>query len=95
MRFIPKLYSTYTNEFVKQGQLDQIGKGSPMSSVPPFWQEKYKREASKNWNLFYKRNEDRFFKDRHWIGREFPELFHPETKVLHHTDRLFLYINRP
>ena len=28
----------------------------------------------KNWNLFYKRNEDRFFRDRHWIPQEFPEL---------------------
>ena len=28
----------------------------------------------KNWNLFYKRNETRFFRDRHWIPQEFPEL---------------------
>lgn len=52
-----------------------------MSQIPEFWQKKYKDEAAKNWNLFYKRNETRFFKDRHWIGREFPELFDPSTKV--------------
>lgn len=52
-----------------------------MSKIPAFWQEKYKKEAAKNWNLFYKRNEARFFKDRHWIGREFPELFEPQIKV--------------
>jgi methyltransferase-like protein 6 len=44
------------------------------SAVNPFWQEKYRRECGKNWNLFYRRNKDKFFKDRHWVNREFPEL---------------------
>jgi methyltransferase-like protein 6 len=61
-----------------------------MSKIPAFWQEKYKKEAAKNWNLFYKRNEARFFKDRHWIGREFPELFDPQIEVATHYTRPFL-----
>lgn len=31
-------------------------------------------EAKKNWDLFYKRNETRFFRDRHWTTREFQDL---------------------
>ncbi|KAJ3414578.1 Methyltransferase-like protein 6 [Chytridiales sp. JEL 0842] len=37
-------------------------------------QEKLRKEAGKNWDLFYKRNTTNFFKDRHWTWREFPEL---------------------
>jgi methyltransferase-like protein 6 len=48
--------------------------GIILMGVPPFWQEKYRKEAGKNWDKFYKRNNNRFFKDRHWLQREFPDL---------------------
>ena len=42
--------------------------------VSEFNQSKLEAEAKKNWNLFYKRNSTKFFKDRHWTTREFHEL---------------------
>ncbi|XP_050072302.1 tRNA N(3)-methylcytidine methyltransferase METTL6 [Anopheles maculipalpis] len=42
--------------------------------VTAFQALKLEKEARKHWDLFYKRNENRFFKDRHWTTREFSEL---------------------
>lgn len=42
--------------------------------VSDFRQQKLEDEAQRNWDLFYKRNETRFFRDRHWTRREFEEL---------------------
>ena len=39
-----------------------------------FKKEKLEKDAKKNWDLFYKRNSTNFFKDRHWLTREFPEI---------------------
>ncbi|PRP81952.1 abhydrolase domain containing 4 [Planoprotostelium fungivorum] len=51
----------------------QIGKKT--NQVPKFWIDKYEKEASKYWDKFYKSNTTNFFKDRHWIFRQFPELY--------------------
>lgn len=37
-------------------------------------QERYHREAAEFWNTFYRNNVNKFFKDRQWLGIEFPEL---------------------
>eukprot|EP01116_Phalansterium_solitarium_P024893 TRINITY_DN9257_c0_g1_i1.p1 TRINITY_DN9257_c0_g1~~TRINITY_DN9257_c0_g1_i1.p1 ORF type:complete len:273 (-),score=97.74 TRINITY_DN9257_c0_g1_i1:7-825(-) len=42
------------------------------NSVPAFWKEKYEREAAKFWDKFYANTKGNFFKDRHWLLREFP-----------------------
>lgn len=42
--------------------------------VSEFKKLKLETEAQKNWDLFYKRNDTRFFRDRHWTTREFEQL---------------------
>jgi len=36
--------------------------------------EKLQRDTARYWERFYQRHEARFFKDRHWLLEEFPEL---------------------
>lgn len=49
--------------------------------ISNFWHQKYRQDLGKNWNLFYKRNTTRFFRDRHWIPQEFPELLLPNLRI--------------
>lgn len=42
--------------------------------VPEFKANQLEANARKHWDIFYKRNDTRFFKDRHWTTREFQEL---------------------
>lgn len=47
--------------------------------VPEFKANQLELNARKNWDLFYKRNDTRFFRDRHWTTREFQELLDDPT----------------
>lgn len=42
--------------------------------ISAFQANKVNTESKKHWDLFYKRNDTRFFKDRHWTLREFKEI---------------------
>eukprot|EP00258_Populus_trichocarpa_P042347 XP_024458366.1 uncharacterized protein LOC7470683 isoform X2 [Populus trichocarpa] len=45
------------------------------TGVTPFWKEKYERDAKKYWDVFYKRHQDKFFKDRHYLDKEWGQYF--------------------
>ena len=47
---------------------------SDKKKVSEFKHRKLELEAKKNWDLFYRRNKAKFFKDRYWTFREFDEL---------------------
>ena len=42
--------------------------------VSAYWVERYERDAARYWDLFYRRNADHFFKDRHYLEEEWPQL---------------------
>ncbi|XP_011228950.1 mRNA N(3)-methylcytidine methyltransferase METTL8 isoform X3 [Ailuropoda melanoleuca] len=44
-------------------------------------QVKYEDEASKYWDTFYKIHKNKFFKDRNWLLREFPEIIPVDQKT--------------
>ncbi|KOB66186.1 Uncharacterized protein OBRU01_21493 [Operophtera brumata] len=51
--------------------------------IPEAKAARLEREAKRHWDIFYKRNETKFFRDRHWTTREFQELinFDPEQRI--------------
>lgn len=71
--------SRLTSEEIEM--LSRSGQG-----LSDFHRSKLERDSKKNWDLFYKRNGNRFFKNRYWTRHEFKELFgglDNETGALH------------
>lgn len=68
----PDTITTRTKEL----SADEVAKLEEQNKrmVPEFKANKLEIDAQRHWDLFYKRNETRFFKDRHWTTREFQEL---------------------
>lgn len=44
--------------------------------------ERLEADAAKHWNTFYQQNQTNFFKDRHYLQREFPDLIRPDCVML-------------
>ncbi|XP_033153740.1 tRNA N(3)-methylcytidine methyltransferase METTL6 [Drosophila mauritiana] len=73
----PDVITTQAKELsaVERQKLEEQNK---RGLVPEFKANKLEIDAQRNWDIFYKRNETRFFKDRHWTTREFQELLDQE-----------------
>ncbi|XP_014229481.1 methyltransferase-like protein 6 [Trichogramma pretiosum] len=75
-----------------QEEIDRM-KAQDMRLVSDFQAMQIEKNAKKNWDLFYKRNDTRFFKDRHWTTREFAELLGDDTtKEEQRSPRVFFEI---
>ncbi|GBM59413.1 Methyltransferase-like protein 2 [Araneus ventricosus] len=61
------------NEELKQNAEEKI-KLNSQTLVSEEEQDKYENEANQFWDKFYNIHENRFFKDRHWLFTEFPDL---------------------
>lgn len=68
-------YQPATTEVPQQAQPKIQIYSSSNGEVSPFWREKYERDAKKYWDIFYKRHQDKFFKDRHYLEKEWGHYF--------------------
>ncbi|XP_042039419.1 uncharacterized protein LOC121785120 [Salvia splendens] len=50
--------------------------------VSAFWRDKYEKDANKYWDIFYKHHQDKFFKDRHYLGKEWGHHFSGEGRTV-------------
>ena len=57
------------SSFIQEAELSISAKSD--QQVPGFWVKKYEKDRARNWDTFYKNNGENFFKDRHYLEREF------------------------
>lgn len=58
----------------QQRDAERIVKENSQQKIPPELRKDYEDNADHYWNDFYAQHQNRFFKDRHWLFIEFPEL---------------------
>ena len=66
----------------------QLQDNRPLSD---YKKQQFDCNLRKNWDIFYKRNTTKFFKDRHWTTREFEELSGIDKVVLNRYLLVFLF----
>lgn len=72
---INHIYQEETINPVKLSEQEQATLDKQNSRiVPSFKAQEIEKNSKRHWDIFYKNNGNRFFKDRHWTTREFSEL---------------------
>ncbi|KAL6502037.1 hypothetical protein OROGR_027170 [Orobanche gracilis] len=72
-----------TQVSLRENQHPKIQIYSPSNDeVSAFWREKYEKDAKKYWDIFYKHHQDRFFKDRHYLDKEWGHHFSGGERVV-------------
>ncbi|XP_025416309.1 methyltransferase-like protein 6 [Sipha flava] len=68
-------YQEETINPVKLSEQDQATLDKQNSRIVSLFKaQEIEKNSKKHWDIFYKNNGNRFFKDRHWTTREFSEL---------------------
>lgn len=62
------------DEEIEQEALQVIKQQQQSGYASQYWKEKYSNDANRFWHKFYCRNQDHFYKDRHYLHIVFPEL---------------------
>lgn len=72
----PIEFYNFTDEMRHQAE-SQLS--NDQTSLSPFIYTKFEKQASKMWNDFYKHNSTNFYKDRHYLIKEFSEMLSMST----------------
>lgn len=78
------------DEEQEQKALDSVSKNCQVTLSPEHIQ-KLEDEAGQFWDAFYDIHENKFFKDRHWLFTEFPELGGDSASAGPATDNLRIF----
>ncbi|CAD7932345.1 unnamed protein product [Amoebophrya sp. A120] len=73
-------YKSYTSEM--SGTSNPKSSSYQQKPVKPFLRDQLLRQQAKQWDIFYKNNTVNFFKDRHYLGKEFVEPYLQDDKIL-------------
>mmetsp|Transcript_58160 Transcript_58160/g.94022 ORF Transcript_58160/g.94022 Transcript_58160/m.94022 type:complete len:492 (+) Transcript_58160:77-1552(+) len=74
-------YSGAGGRELSEGEMKQIMQHDS-KEISEFWRNKYENDARRCWDVFYHINKTNFFKDRHYLGHEWPQLKEPNISVL-------------
>nr|CAB3263776.1 methyltransferase-like protein 6 [Phallusia mammillata] len=69
-------------EWTKEQETEarKITQGHSCEPLPEDEKDNLLNDASSNWDKFYEKHNNKFFKDRHWLFTEFPELLSITSK---------------